>query len=113
MFYIGEIVRAGNSSAKVQQYDPETGFIVLNNVEGSIEAGTTIIGEESNTSLTLTNFEIDNKYALDPYRIYDWESYVDKLIIMENDNSILTTDNQIHATEEVQGYNLEEAILLE
>jgi hypothetical protein len=112
MFYVGEVVRAGNASAIVQKYDSETGFIVLNNIDGAIESGSTIVGEESGETLTLTDFEISKTYSLSPYD--EWGDWGDEFefMITQDDGTIITTDNQIQASEIVQNLNLNEAIVL-
>lgn len=57
-----EVVRSGNSQARVKNYYPETGLIILIDIKGDIAVGSTIIGDDSGTVLTLTNFEISEKY---------------------------------------------------
>ena len=60
----GEIVRCGNSTAKVKNYYPETGLLVLNGIEGSFEEGDTIVGDESGMTLTFTNFTVSFEYDM-------------------------------------------------
>lgn len=57
-----EIVRSGNSQARVKNFYPESGLIVLYDIKGVIEAGMTIVGDESGTVLTLSNFTIAKEY---------------------------------------------------
>lgn len=59
-----EIVRAGNSQARVKNYYPETGLIVLMDIKGTIGPGSTIVGDDSGTTLTLTEFTISDEYDL-------------------------------------------------
>lgn len=78
-WYFNEVVRAGNSTARVKNFYPDTGLIVLMDIQGTFEPGMTIVGDDSNTSLTLTNFTISRDYDL----YYDptyWESVLDSII---------------------------------
>ena len=59
-----EIVRSGNSQARVKNYYPDTGLIVLYDIKGDIVPGSTIIGDESGMVLTLNNFTIAREYDL-------------------------------------------------
>jgi hypothetical protein len=78
-WYFNEVVRSGNSTARVKNFYPETGLIVLMDIEGSFEPGMTIIGDDSNTSITLTNFTISREYDLGFDPTY-WEDIIDNVI---------------------------------
>lgn len=62
-----EIVRSGNSMARVKNYYPDTGLLVIYDIYGVFGVGDTIIGDESGTTLTLTEFNIS----------YDFDLYYD------------------------------------
>lgn len=80
-WYFNEIVRSGNSMARVKNYYPDTGLIVIYDIYGVFEVGDTIIGDESGTTLTLTEFNISYDFDLYyeptywddvlPFAIYD------------------------------------------
>jgi hypothetical protein len=72
-----EVVRSGNSTAIVKNFYPETGLLVLMNIQGNFESGMTIIGDSSGTSLTLSNFIINDDYDLN----YDYDGWSDILEI--------------------------------
>lgn len=67
-----EIVRSGNSQARVKNYYAANGLIILIDIKGRIGVGSTIVGDDSGTVLTLTNFEIADKYDSDFNPTY-WE----------------------------------------
>lgn len=70
---LNETVTAGNSQARVKNFYPESGLIVLYDIEGVIGAGSTIVGQTSGTTLTLSNFTISDEYDLgyEPTTIVD------------------------------------------
>ena len=49
-----EIVRSGNSMARLKNYYPDTGLVVLYDISGVFEPGDTIIGDDSGTELTIS-----------------------------------------------------------
>ena len=63
-----EVVRSGNSTARLKNYYTETGMVILFDIQGEFEAGMTIVGDDSNESLTLTeyNFGIEYDIGYDP-----------------------------------------------
>lgn len=90
MWNFNELVRAGNSTARVKNYYPETGLIVLMDVEGSFEPGMTIVGDESGETLVLTNFEISIDYDL----YYDptyWENVI-PFLVYDGNGEIVAQD---------------------
>ena len=81
-FLLHEIVRAGNNYARVKQFEQSNNFIVLQDINGSIGAGSTIIGDESGASMTLLTW--DNTTNYDVY-VYDpWAPIFPKAIIQDN-----------------------------
>jgi hypothetical protein len=86
-----EIVRSGNSQARVKNYYPDTGLLVIYDIYGVFEVGDTIIGDESGTTLTLTEFNIS--YDFDLY--YDptyWDNVLPNVVYQESDGEILALD---------------------
>lgn len=61
---INEIVRAGNSTAKVKNYYANTGLLVLCDIRGTFGPGTTVVGDTSGTTKTFTTFTISREYDL-------------------------------------------------
>jgi len=59
----GEIIRAGNNTARVKNVYAN-GLIVLTDVSGTIESGTTITGDDSGETITLSTFAITTEYDL-------------------------------------------------
>lgn len=82
-----EIVRSGNSQARVKNFYPETGFIVLHDIKGEIGAGSTIVGDESGTVLTLSQFTISDEFDFG-YEPTHWQDALDTLIYDGNGNLI-------------------------
>lgn len=75
MFLRNEIVRAGNSTAKVKFHDPANNIIVLYDIVGEFSSGMTITGDDNNGVLTLEVFTLDseaNQYYFDLH-FDDWE----------------------------------------
>jgi hypothetical protein len=101
-----EIVRAGNSTARVKNYYPETGFIVLYDIYGEFDEGAVITGDDSGTSTTLTEFnvafEFDIFYDPDP-----WEPVL-PLIVTLDSGSYVALDEHFtgKASQEYQTENL-------
>lgn len=82
-----EVVRSGNSTARVKNYYPDTGLVVLYDIYGQFEAGDTIVGDDSGTELTLSEFTLSYDYDL----YYDptyWESILPIVIYDGNGNII-------------------------
>jgi hypothetical protein len=88
---INEVVRAGNATAKVKSYFPETGLIVLYDIEGDIDVGSTIIGDDSGTVLTLSQFEISNEYDNTQYDPTNWDEVLD-IYIYDGNGEIIATE---------------------
>lgn len=85
-----EIVRSGNSQARVKNFYPETGLIVLYDIRGQIGVGSTIVGDESGTTLTLTQFNISLEYELG-YEPDNWSSIIDS-VVYDGDGNIVALD---------------------
>lgn len=86
-WHYNEIVRSGNSQARVKNFYPESGLIVLHDIQGVIEAGMTIIGDESGTILTLSQFEIADEYD-QGYEPTNWEDILDTMVYDGNGNIV-------------------------
>lgn len=63
-FRTAEVVRSGNATARVKSYNRNTGLLVLMNIEGDIKSGSTVVGDDSNFSKTLSSFTISREYDL-------------------------------------------------
>lgn len=75
---INETVTAGNSTARIKNYYPLTGLIVLYDIKGDIKAGSTIVGSVSGTTLTLSQFTISDEYDLG-YESTFWSDFVNSV----------------------------------
>lgn len=71
-----EIVRSGNSQARIKNYYVDTGLVVLYDIKGIFEVGSTIVGDDSGNVLTLSEFEISNAYDIGYEPTY-WEDLLD------------------------------------
>lgn len=95
-WYFNEIVRSGNSQARVKNYYSDTGFIVLYDIKGHIEAGMTVVGDESGTSLTLTEFNVS--YVYDMFYEPDyWQNYFDDAVY-DGDGNLIAIDAHFTGT---------------
>lgn len=85
-----EVVRSGNSTARVKNYYPEIGLIVLMDIQGEFEPGMTIVGDDSNTTLSLTNFTISREFDL----FYDPTYWDDVLpfVVYDGNGEIVALD---------------------
>lgn len=91
MWSFNETVRAGNSTARIKNYYPDTGLIVLMDVEGSFEPGMTIIGDESGESVVLNEFVISRDYDL-YYDPTHWENVTEN-VIFDGNGEMVAQDN--------------------
>jgi len=64
MFRNYELVRSGNSTARVNYYFPSNNFVILTDIRGGINSGDTIVGDDSGFSLTLRSFSIADQYDI-------------------------------------------------
>ena len=85
---LNETVTAGNSQARVKNYYPESGLLVLYDISGTIEVGSTIVGQTSGTSLTLSSFVISDAYDLG-YEPDSWADVLDIAIYDGNGNLVV------------------------
>lgn len=79
-FRIGETVRAGNATATVKNYYPETDLLILMDIRGTIAAGTTVIGDDSGATKTFTSFSINDDYDLN-YEPTNWDNLEDFVVL--------------------------------
>lgn len=79
-----EIVRSGNATARLKNYFPSTGLVVLYDINGTFSPGMTIVGDDSGTSLTLSNFTIANEYDSDYGPTYWSDPMSNGLSILDN-----------------------------
>lgn len=78
-----EIVRSGNSTARVKNYYPDTGLLVLYDIQGEFAEGSTITGDDSGTSVTLSEFTVS--FDFDIYFDPDpWEFYLPVAITLDS-----------------------------
>ena len=90
-WHFNEIVRSGNSQARVKNFYPDTGLIVLYDIKGSIGPGSTIVGDDSGTTLTLTQFNIALEYDLG-YEPDYWSNILDKVVYDNGTGEMLALD---------------------
>lgn len=99
-----ETVRAGNSTARVKNFYPDTGLLVLYDIRGTIAAGTTIVGDSSGTTKTFANFVISKEYDL------GYEPIVQSLpihyIFTDDGEAIVTDDYYATGQTDVEKYQL-------
>lgn len=86
-----ETVRSGNSQARVKNFYPETGLIILYDIKGAFEPGMTIIGDESAMVLTLTEFNVALEYDLG-YEPDYWDTVIDRNIY-DGDGNMVALDS--------------------
>ena len=82
-----EIVRSGNTTARVKNFYPNTGLIVLYDIHGPLEAGMTIVGDDSGTSLTLSTFQIAYEYDMGYEPTY-WTEILENAVYDGNGNLV-------------------------
>lgn len=91
MWNFNEIVRAGNSTARIKNYYPDTGLIVLMDIQGSFEPGMTIVGDESGETVVLSNFVISRDYDLYYDPVY-WENVL-PIAIYDGNGELVAQDD--------------------
>jgi hypothetical protein len=107
-WHFNEIVRSGNSQARVKNFYPETGLVVLYDIRGTIGPGSTIIGDDSGTTLTLTQFNINLDFDLF-YEPNYWESFLEQAIYDGNGDLVAT---EAHFTGKVsQDYQITHMVI--
>lgn len=90
-WFYNEIVRSGNSQARIKNFNEETGFVVLYDIKGIIEAGMTIVGDESGTTLTLSSFSITEEDDLSFEPTY-WQPFLD-VAVYDGDGNLVAIDS--------------------
>jgi hypothetical protein len=78
-----EIVRSGNSTARIKNFYPDTGLVVLYDIKGYFEVGSTIVGDESGETLTFNEFTLSRSYDLFFDPTY-WENVLENAIYIDN-----------------------------
>ena len=76
--------------ARLKNYYPDTGLVVLYDISGVFEAGDTIIGDESGTILTLSEFTLSYDYDL-YYEPQYWEQVL-PIVIYDGNGQIVAED---------------------
>lgn len=99
-----ETVRSGNSTARVKNYYPDTGLLVLMDIRGSFEVGMTVTGDVSGTSLTLSNFVISDDYDLN-YDYTGWDNILPIQVVCD-DGEFVAIDKHFDGSE-IQDGNIE------
>ena len=85
-----EIVRSGNSMARLKNYYPDTGLVVLYDINGVFEPGDTIIGDDSGTELVLSEFTISYDYDL-YYEPEYWQQVL-PIVIYDGNGKMVAED---------------------
>lgn len=96
-WYINEIVRSGNSTARVKSYNSTTRTIVLMDIVGDIKDGSVIRGDESGTTGTLNGFEISYKYEADQYADTSWDEI--DYFVYDGDGELVALDQHFNGKE--------------
>ena len=85
-----EIVRSGNSMARLKNYYPDTGLVVLYDISGVFEPGDTIIGDDSGTELTISEFNISYDYDM-YYEPTYWQEVL-PIVVYDGNGKIVALD---------------------
>lgn len=86
-----EVVRAGNSTARVKNYYSDTGLLVLYDIKGEFSAGTIITGDDSGTTTTLTEFTVSLDYDL-YYEPDYWNTILANAVYDEGSGELIALD---------------------
>ena len=78
-----EVVRSGNSTARVKNYYPETGLVVLYDIHGEFTQGATITGDDSGTSVTISEFTVSFVYDI-YYDPNPWEAALPDIVSLDS-----------------------------
>lgn len=92
-FLLFETIRCGNSTAKVKNFYPANNLLVIYDVQGEFQTGSTVVADDSGTTATLSNFVINDDYDL-YYDDYDWIQYVPDMILSEGAHFIFTDEGE-------------------
>lgn len=104
-----ETVRAGNSTARVKNYYPETGLLVLYDIQGEFSEGSIITGDDSGTTVTISEFTVAFEYDI----FYDpdpWEPYL-PLIVSLDSGSYVALDSHFTGKPS-QEYQVENLVVI-
>lgn len=75
-WHLNEIVRSGSATARVKSFNEQTGFLVLFDIVGEINPGDYIVGDDSGTAKTITNFDLNfEEYDKDEYADTRWNDF--------------------------------------
>ena len=85
-----EVVRSGNSMARLKNYYPDTGLVVLYDISGVFEPGDTIIGDDSGTELTISEFNISYDYDM-YYEPTYWQEVL-PIVVYDGNGKIVALD---------------------
>jgi hypothetical protein len=86
-----ETVRSGNTTARVKNFYPDTGLVVLYDIYGPVfEVGDVIIGDESGTELTVSEFNISYDYDM-YYEPTYWQEVL-PIVIYDGNGQIVAED---------------------
>lgn len=86
-----EIVRSGNTTARVKNFYPDTGLVVLYDINGSpFEVGDVVIGDESGEELTVSEFNISYDYDM-YYEPTYWQEIL-PIVVYDGNGKIVALD---------------------
>lgn len=94
-WFVNEIVRSGNSTARVKSFNTATSFIVLFDIQGSFPDGCTIVGDDSGTSGILNGFTVSDAYDGEEYATDAWDE-LDYFV--GDENGLLAIDEHFNGT---------------
>jgi hypothetical protein len=95
MFARNEIVRSGNSTAKVKYWDSANNIIVLYDIVGSFGAGSTIVGDDNNGTLLLETFTLDsevNQYYYDLHFDDPGDAEIYEYVVVDDGDYVVLDD---------------------
>lgn len=91
IWYINEIVTSGSSTARIKSYDKDTGYMVIMDMQGDdFYSGCTIVGAESGSVGTLSNFSVDDELEKDEYTNTEWDD-LDNMVF-DGDGNLVGID---------------------
>lgn len=105
-----ETVRSGNSTARVKNFYPDTGLLVLYDINGEFKEGSIIIGDDTGTTVEFSNFTVSFDYDI----YYDpdpWETILDNIVTLDS-GSYVATDAFFTGLES-QEYQTENLVVIE
>ena len=84
-----ETVRAGNSTARVKNYYPDTGLLVLYDINGEFAEGSIITGDDSGSTVVFSEFTVSFDYDI----YYDpdpWEAILPNIVSLDSGSYVAT-----------------------